>query len=187
MNFYPSLPTLTPQQNRVIFRSQFPLARDWHVRGMEIERDTIPEETLIALLAKSEDFTEEEIRELQQKLPLMEQKLKHREVTPEQFERLEAERRNLTIFEAMVREQKALAKEKPKEREVLVEGQTPLTSEVFYKLLSAVPILKPCPLSSEPCPYLYFGYSTDEKYYLKVSSLSGELLYEIEIAKVFLL
>lgn len=146
---------------------------------------------MFAWLAQPEDFTEEQMKELQQKLPLMERELERRKVSPEMFQRLEAERQNLTIFEEMVRKEKAAAaleKEKPKEREVLVEGQTVLTSEVFYKLLSAIPVLKPpTPFSLEPCPYTYFGYSTDEKYYLKVSSLNGELLYEIEIAKVFLL
>lgn len=156
---------------------------------MEVESDTIPEEELLKLLAQEEEFTEEQMRDLDRKLSAMESELKNKVITPEKFRYMEVQLQNMNAFEEIVRFEQA----KPKKKEVVVEpfvlgdGQIPLTSDIFEKLLSAVPNLKPpCPTSLEERHCIYSGYSTGEKHFLRVTSLQGELLYSVEIVKEFL-
>ena len=156
---------------------------------MEVERATDlqkEEEKLMALLAQVEDFTEEQIAALDRELPEFEEALEKLKISQEQVKTLERERKNLVEFEAMVlKEQEKQQKQQKVKLVDLVEGQVPLKPEEFDRLLYSFPSLKPCPFSGQK--YHYFGYSSEKKYFLQVSSLEGDLLLEIDIEKQFLL
>ena len=156
---------------------------------MEVERVTDlqrEEEKLMALLAQAEDFTEEQIAALDRELPEFEEALEKLKISQEQVKTLEREKKNLIEFEAMVlKEQEKQQKQQKVKLVDLVDGQSPLKHEEFDRLLRSFPSLKPCPFSAQKCHY--FGYSSEKKYFLQVSSLEGDLLLEIDIEKQFLL
>ena len=141
------------------------------------------EEKLMALLGQAEDFTEEQIAELEEQLPEIEKAVEKLKIAEEKIAILERNKKNLIEFEAILQMKKA----NERTTESLKEGQSPLKPEEFQRLLKAFPSLLPCPFLGTN-PYHYHGYSTEQKYFLRVSgSASGQLLLEIEMEKEFLL
>lgn len=161
---------------------QFLLTRVMHVFSMEIERVTDlakEEEKLLALLAQEGDYTEDQLEALREQLPEIEKAISQYGISDEKFAILEQSQKNLVEVEAMILAKPRVAKE------VLQQGQFPLENDEFYSILKFFPSLLPPP--SQPSSMNYFGYKTDTNYFLKVSSPSGELLFEIDVVKEFLL
>lgn len=163
---------------------QFLLTHVTHVFSMEIERVTDlarEEEKLLALLAQEGDFTEEQIDALKEQLPEIEKAISNLRITDEKYAILEQSKKNLVEVEAMILAQPCCAAKD----QVLQNGQSPLEMEEFQRLLRFFPSLLPSPFLPENKKY--FGYKTMTNYFLRVSSSGGELLFEIDIEKEFLL